>query len=559
MTVLHPFHYNVLLPETFNNPFDYLPHPVCEAAVRDLLPRVGELMHGNPEGKMFGVLVVTKEKELQNFDSQRDGDIPLYYLAAFSGQLYDKSVLPGFVPPVFEFLEPDGYFKRHEAEISAINQEISRLQFDENYVQLQLSYQQMLSDAEAAVAEAKANMFTAKQKRDAERSQRVLSPEEEAAFVKESQFLKAEVRRVKKRCEEALTAVRQALEAKEKPIAELSAERKRKSEALQNWLFEHFVMVNYAGERRNLLEIFKDTVQQLPPAGTGECCEPKLLQYAYTHGLKPIQMVMFWWGKSPEGEIRHHLHYYPACSGKCKPVLQFMLPAEVMAAKPQRTLSEQMEIVFEDADLWVVNKPSGMLSVPGKTNRESVISLLQARCNEGETPLVVHRLDMDTSGLMLVAKHKTAHYYLQKQFRNREIQKTYVAVLDGEPLPKGAEGRIELPLLPDLMHRPFQKVDKEHGKPAVTLYRVVDEHVVELHPLTGRTHQLRVHCAHAEGLGRPIKGDNLYGRRADRLYLHAARIAFVHPGTGEEMVFVRKADFLRDAVHTSKSVAETTV
>ena len=246
---------------------------------------------------------------------------------------------------------------------------------------------------------------------------------------------------------------------------------------------------------------------------------------------------MFWWGKSPEGEIRHHLHYYPACSGKCKPVLQFMLPAEVLAAKPQRTLSEQLEIVYEDADLWVVNKPSGMLSVPGKTNRKSVISLLQECCKEGETPLVVHRLDMDTSGLMLVAKHKTAHYHLQKQFRNREIQKTYVAVLDGEPLPRGEEGRIELPLAPDLMHRPYQKVDKEHGKPAVTIYRVVDEHVVEMHPLTGRTHQLRVHCAHAEGLNRPIKGDNLYGRRADRLYLHAARIVFKHPMNGNEMLF----------------------
>jgi len=522
--IIYSLKYHGSLPETFNNPFDYVPHPVCEAAVRDLLPRVEELMRGNPEGKMFGVLVVTKEEKL-------------YYLAAFSGQLYDKSVLPGFVPPVFDFLAPDGYFKRHEAEISDINRKMAALQSDSRYVESRNAYRQLQDDAENAIAVAKSNMVIAKEKRDAERSQRELTPEEEAAFVKESQFLKAEVRRVKKRWEETLTAARQELEVMEKPIAKLSAERKRKSEALQNWLFEHFVMVNYAGERRNLLEIFRDTVQQLPPAGTGECCEPKLLQYAYTHGLKPIQMAMFWWGKSPEGEIRHHLHYYPACSGKCKPVLQFMLPAEVLLAKPQRTLSEQLEIVYEDADLWIVNKPSGVLSIPGKTNRESVISLLQARCKEGEMPLVVHRLDMDTSGLMLVAKHKTAHYHLQKQFRNREIEKTYVAVLDGEPLLIGEEGRIELPLAPDLMHRPYQKVDKEHGKPAVTLYRVVGEHLVELHPLTGRTHQLRVHCAHAEGLNRPIKGDNLYGRRADRLYLHAAHIAFAHPMTKNRMVF----------------------
>lgn len=223
----------------------------------------------------------------------------------------------------------------------------------------------------------------------------------------------------------------------EKRIDELANRRKTMSEALQNWLFEHFVMVNYVGERRNLLDIFRDTVQQLPPAGTGECCEPKLLQYAYTHGLKPIQMAMFWWGNSPEGEIRHHLHYYPACSGKCKPVLTYMLPPEVLAATQHRDLSEQLEIVYEDTDLWVVNKPSGMLSVPGRSHRESVISLLQEHCKDGETPLVVHRLDMDTSGLLIVAKHKTAHYRLQKQFRDREIQKIYVAVLDGEPLPIG--------------------------------------------------------------------------------------------------------------------------
>ncbi len=530
MPILHPFRYHGLLPETFNNPFDYVPHPVCEAAVADLLPRVEELMRGNPEGKMFGVLVVAKEEQL-------------YYLAAFSGQLYDQSVLSGFVPPVFDFLAPDGYFKQHEAEISDINQKISALQSDSRFFEIQKAHQQLQNEAEVAIAAAKQKMLDAKAKRDTERSKRVLSPEEESAFVKESQFLKAELRREKKRWTEKIAEAKAAVDIYEKRIVELANQRKTNSEALQNWLFEHFVMVNYAGERRNLLEIFRGTVQQQPPAGTGECCEPKLLQYAYKHGLEPIQLAMFWWGKSPEREIRHHLHYYPACSGKCKPVLTYMLPPEVLAANSHRDLSEQLEVVYEDADLWVVNKPSGMLSVPGKSHRESVISLLQERCKDGETPLVVHRLDMDTSGLLLVAKHKTVHYRLQKQFRDREIHKTYVAVLNGEPLPIGKEGRIELPLSPDLMHRPFQKVDKAHGKPAMTLYRVVGEHVVELHPLTGRTHQLRVHCAHAEGLGCPIKGDNLYGRRAARLYLHAARIAFTHPMSGEGMVFERKPEW----------------
>ncbi len=530
MPTLHPFSYHGLLPETFNNPFDYVPHPVCEAAVADLLPHVAELMRGNPEGKMFGVLVVTKE-----------GDSSLYYLAAFSGQIDDRYVQPGFVPPVFDFLAPGGYFKIHEAEITNLNRKMAERQSDHAYLQALESWRSIEAEAEKAVFAAKANMLSAKEKRDAERFQRTLTAEEEAAFVRESQFLKAELRRTKQQWAERVAEAKATVETYTRRLEVLGRQRKAKSEALQNWLFEHFVMVNHVGEKRNLLEIFRDTVQQLPPAGTGDCCEPKLLQYAYTHGLKPIQMAMFWWGKSPEGEIRHHLHYYPACSGKCKPVLTYMLPPEVFTESLQRLSSERLEIVYEDADLWVVNKPSGMLSVPGKSHRASVISILQARCQGGETPLAVHRLDMDTSGLLVVAKHKTAHYRLQKQFRDRQIHKTYVAVLDGEPLPIGEEGRIELPLAPDLMHRPFQKVDKEHGKFAVTLYRVVGEHVVELHPLTGRTHQLRVHCAHAEGLGHPIHGDNLYGRRADRLCLHAARIAFAHPMSGEKMVFECKS------------------
>ena len=302
MQLLYPLSYDGSLPQSFNNPFDYVPHPVCEAAVADLLPRVEELMRGNPEGKMFGVLVVRNEENAR-----------LYYLAAFSGQLCDKSVLPGFVPPVFDFLDPDGYFKVHEAEITAINQKISALQSDSRYFEYKESYQQIQADAEVAIAEAKRKMQEAKEKRDAERSKKTLTAEEEAEFVKESQFLKAELRREKKRWAEKLAAAKAEVVDFEKRIDELANRRKTMSEALQNWLFEHFVMVNYAGERRNLLDIFRDTVQQLPPAGTGECCEPKLLQYAYTHGLKPIQMAMFWWGNSPEGEIRHHLHYYPAC------------------------------------------------------------------------------------------------------------------------------------------------------------------------------------------------------------------------------------------------------
>lgn len=539
MTLTHPLLYDGPLPETMNNPFDYMPHPVCEAAVRDILPRVQELMRNSPEGKMFGVLVVGKRVENKMDTNAYARRRPLYYLAAFSGQLDGRYQQPGFVPPVFDFLDPKGYFKRKETKITAINHEISRLQTDKDYLLSIRNLQRCIGDADHEIEKAKANMQEAKQRRDFVRAKGMISSEMEAAFVRESQFLKAELKRVKRSWAERLAEAQAAVDEYTIQLETLGNQRKMKSEALQQWLFGHFEMVNYRGEKRDLLQIFQDTVQQRPPAGTGDCCEPKLLQYAYTHGLEPVQMAMFWWGPSPDGEIRRHLHYYPACSGKCKPVLSYMLPPEVFAEFPGCAFSGQLEIVYEDADLWVVDKPSGMLSVPGKSPRESVISILKARCTDGDEPLVVHRLDMDTSGLLLVAKNKSAQRQLHKQFVNREIRKTYVAVLDGDPLSVGDEGRIELPLAPDLMHRPFQKVDKKQGRPSVTLYRVVGEHVVELYPLTGRTHQLRVHCAHADGLNRSIKGDNLYGRRADRLYLHASRIEFTHPGTGERMVFSR--------------------
>lgn len=555
--LLHPLCDATALPPRLNNPFYYEPDDLSRAAIHELTdylygrssafsatPLPDAFRADIDRGKMMGVLVVTGGQRRHH----------LSYLAAYSGQVCGRSDWPGFVPAVFDYLQPDGYFKTHEAEITQLNHEAGAL-------------------AEAVADEQNQGAEAIDDPRPVTHKAR-LTEETDEAYIRRRQFENAELHRWKLRQRDCQNRIEADRQQKTAALDQLCTLRRQKSDDLQRWLFRHFQMRNARGETSDLIDITRayqsssglpnsglallsvlshsglssseakpqsGGVSILPPAGSGECCEPKLLQYAYTHGLKPIQMAMFWWGKSPEGEIRHHLHYYPACSGKCKPVLTYMLPPEVLAANSHRDLSDQLEIVYEDTDLWVVNKPSGMLSVPGKSHRESVISILQERCQEGETPLVVHRLDMDTSGLLVVAKHKTVHYRLQKQFRDREIHKTYVAVLDGEPLPIGEEGRIELSLSPDLMHRPFQKVDKKHGKPAVTLYRVVDEHVVELHPLTGRTHQLRVHCAHAEGLGRPIQGDNLYGRRADRLYLHAARIAFAHPMSGEEMVFERKS------------------
>ena len=316
-------------------------------------------------------------------------------------------------------------------------------------------------------------------------------------------------------------------------------------------------MLNARGEVKDLYTIFEQTVQKVPPAGAGECALPKLLQYAYLHQLKPLAMAEFWWGDSPKNEIRHHGYYYPSCKGKCEPILQHMLQGLEVDENPLLNPvheEEELEIVFEDEWLLVVNKPAGMLSVPGKAeDRDSVYHRLKKKYPEATGPMIVHRLDMATSGLLLVAKTKEVHQDLQAQFANRSIKKRYVAVLDGIVLSERT-GRIELPLCLNPLDRPRQIVNKEYGKEAITEYRIISEsgstfnesrkHTrIIFYPLTGRTHQLRVHAAHPEGLGCPILGDELYGKKADRLYLHAEYIEFRHPIYGDILRIQKEADF----------------
>ena len=322
--------------------------------------------------------------------------------------------------------------------------------------------------------------------------------------------------------------------------------RKQRSQELQLWLFHQYQLLNAQGETKDLVDIWQDYHKEkvrrkfpLPPGGTGDCCAPKLLQYAYQQGLKPICMAEFWWGASPRQEIRHHLQYYPACRGKCKPILTWMLQGLEVDPDPETLGFPHLAIgtVYEDEALLVVNKPSGLLSTPGRIEQYSVERVMQQRYPDSH---VAHRLDMWTSGLLIVAKNLAVYHSLQQQFLRHQVRKRYIAVLEASPKQGRLEGSgtISLPLRPDPVNRPHQVVDYEHGKCAVTDYEFLSDDIVALYPQTGRTHQLRVHCAHPEGLGRPIKGDELYGTKSDRLYLHAEQIWFQHPMTGEPMHFV---------------------
>ena len=526
------------LPRLFTYPFHYTPHPLCVMAAGEVQAYINKQTRWKEEldkGKMFGVLIV------------RTSNGQTGYLAAFSGNLCGSNSHSFFVPPVYDLLKPDGFFKIEEEQISAINHQIGQLQNCDRYLELQQKMERETASSQQALSEARKVLKAAKEKREQRRLHRP-NENEQAAMIRESQYQKAEFKRLERYWKEQISEIKTELESFSSQIEALKAERRNRSAALQQKLFQQFNFLNAKGETKNLCAIFEETVQKTPPAGAGECAAPKLLQYAYLSGLSPIAMAEFWWGESPKTEIRHHGYYYPSCRGKCEPILRHMLQGlNVEPAPSERySLSQNMpEILFEDQWLLVLHKPEGVLSVPGKSEEQSIYSLLRARYPEATGPLVVHRLDMATSGLLLAAKTQEVHRHLQAQFENRSIKKRYIALLDGI-LPE-EEGVIDLPICPDYLDRPRQMVNEELGKTAITRYQVMDRKNgrtrIAFFPLTGRTHQLRVHAAHPLGLNCPIVGDELYGRKAERLYLHAEYLEFIHPVSGQRMVIEKKAEF----------------
>ena len=532
---------DIPLPERFTYPFCYTPHPLCILAAKEVqsyLTRQTAWKDELRQGKMFGVLIVQTEH----------GETG--YLAAFSGILAGKNLHPFFVPPVYNLLQPQGFFKIEEENISSINRNIRQLENDKAYAALSAELARTIQSAENILATAKAQLKEAKTAREQRRKEKELNAQEEAELIRESQFQKAEYKRLERSWKARITTLQTQTEDWERRISALKSERKTRSAALQQKLFEQFGMLNYRGEVKNLCEIFGQTVHKTPPAGAGECAAPKLLQQAYLHGWKPIAMAEFWWGDSPKTEIRHHGHYYPACKGKCEPILQHMLQGLQVEENPMlkrmQVPSKNLEIVYEDPWLSVINKPAGILSVPGKEDAVSVYSLMREQYPEADGPLTVHRLDMATSGLMLIAKTKRVHQNLQAQFKNRLVRKRYVALLEGI-VPKD-KGTVDLPLCLNPLDRPRQMVHTEHGKPAITDYQVLERldgkrTRIAFYPRTGRTHQLRIHAAHPLGLHCPIIGDELYGEKADRLYLHAEYLEFTHPITGETVRITKEAEF----------------
>ena len=605
------------LPDTFTNPFSYSPHPLCREAMMDVCSyldsnsRISKLgLLG--DGKMFGVLVAESP----------EGE--LGYLAAYSGVLdyltvpspldmelgIGRAEEPFFVPPVYDLTSQESFFPEEEREITSLNDYINDLVHDcfaqgvsERMEEIREAYKAEIDSLQQKYEEGKA-------KRDALREAGAEGAELEA-LIKESQFQKGEIRRATKRMQEELEPYELEWNGHLQALESARKERREKSAALQKKIFDHFSFLNARGEERSLLKIFGDVG---PPAGAGECAAPRLLQYVYLYGYKPIAMGEFWYGTEKLG--RRNWEFYPSCKGKCGPILRHMLQGLKVDSTSFHTsygcdpLPDKYtpEIIYEDEYLLAVNKPAGLLSVPGKDAAEkNMLQMLEAagvlasglgsrsaagsgsgsvsvsasesqdKVEDGGVGLtVVHRLDMHTSGILLFAKGEEVYKGLQKQFLQRKVEKCYLAVLDGEVSPSrsgsgviwnsdaptladgsalpgggdlargdalagwvhssGARGTISLPLAADFENRPLQCVDYKNGKQAITRFEVVSvaggKSFVKFYPVTGRTHQLRVHAAHADGLNTPIEGDLLYGRLSQRLMLHAYTLKFEHPVLG---------------------------
>ena len=523
---------DIALPERFTWPFHYEPHPLCRMAADEVKHYIASRAEWHAElgmGKMFGVLVVKNQNN------------EIGFLAAFSGNLAGRNHHEYFVPAVYDMLRPDDFFRRGEAEISVINQKIKDIEASEDYRSRHEALTQLKRSIEKDILE-KISILKA----EMECLQNDGSDHLCAEWQSKISSLNSSIQRLKTQYQREKKLVANEEQALRELIAPLQAERHALSAKLQQQLFSQFRMLNARGEEKDLCEIFAPTKQHTPPAGAGECAAPKLLQYAFQHSLQPICMAEFWWGESPRGEVRQHGNFYPSCNSKCKPILLYMMQGLEVEDNPLEQIQPtEPTILWEDEKLVVINKPEGMLSVDGKSGVRSVEAWAKEHYPQASGPLIVHRLDQSTSGILLVAKDKDSHKLLQEQFIAHTIKKEYTALLEG--VVKQKEGRISLPLKLDYEHRPRQMVARD-GRSAITEYEVLKiEHnrtLVRFRPLTGRTHQLRVHSAHTEGLGTPIVGDDIYGYGgSERLHLHASKIEFSHPCTSERITIICEAPF----------------
>jgi len=492
-------------------------------------------------GKMFGVLAV----------QDRHGAIG--FLSAFSGMMNGQWQYPGFVPPIFDQLEHDNFLPAGKADLLALSRQLQSLETSILRTELVQQIAEMQQQRDQALAALKQRHKVAKAARKqqrlalAQQTNPVDRHTAMAALALASQHDKREATNTTLHWQERVQLLLQQQDALEQQISRIKLQRTEKSRLLHKQVFASYLLTNALDEQQPITSFFADGT---PPAGAGDCAGPKLIHYAHRHRLKPLALAEFWWGCSPAAGVRHHGHYYPACRGKCLPILPFMLRGLDVEAEPcygQEIDTSEPQIVYADDAFWVVNKPAGLMSTPGKQVADSVYLRMMQRYPEYPQLTLVHRLDMGTSGLLLVAKNLRINKLLQKQFIQHQVEKRYEALLSKPLAHTPKEGIIDLPLRVDLDDRPRQLVCYALGRAAKTRWQIIahepDRTRVWFYPLTGRTHQLRVHAAHRDGLHAAIVGDGLYGLPGERMMLHAQRLCFTHPVSRERMAFEVPAPF----------------
>ena len=535
---LHAYH--VLptgpLPTLFDFPHQYAPNEWAQTAAEQIQKLIANTFahEFNTLGKMFGVLVV-------------DTPIGIRFLAGFSGKIDESTQFPGFVPPIYDTLNTDAFFKQGELELNDLTHRINELTNGEPLRAILKEKSQYELETEAQIAELKKSIKVKKEERDTIRRTPNLSADTESQLANESKQEQLILKKLKKEIQTRLEEISAKISLIQDEITDLKTERTNQSIALQHQLFKAYNLLNFNGESSTVLDVFTAFNGDIPPSGTGECALPKLLHFAALNQLKPICFAEFWWGLSPVGEIRKHGHFYPACRAKCEPILGFMLQGISVAKNPVLSIinTSPLRILYEDDFLVIIDKPSGLLSVPGRSDLDSAEDRLALREGTGAYIKAIHRLDMGTSGILMFAKSPEILAAMQTQFAKNRVTKTYEAILDG--IPKELEGVITLPLRLNLAHRPHQMVCFEHGKKTHTEFNVLEfkdkRTRIEFYPKTGRTHQLRMHAAHPLGLNCAILGDELYGVAKERLYLHAKELNFTHPVELKKMTINSKANF----------------
>lgn len=523
------------IPDRLDYPFQYAPCAMARKAAIHLQQRLSRTHAVDPDpGRMMGVLVVEREGQY-------------YYLSAYSGEWKDKRCDIVFVPPIFDPFDRKSFFFQGERDLDALTVQIEKLSNSIEYARLrkQIKYEEETLNSYCQNEQKGIRQKKAQRKKIRDRWDGEMSSEQIDILNTQSKDEGIRFKKAKRWYKRKLDGLQEKVLFFENSLQSLRNERKKRSQDLQNKLFEEYKVKNSIGEQRDLLKLFEGTSQGVPPSGAGTCAAPKLFQFAFEHQLRPVCMAEFWWGKSPKSELRKKGSFYPACRGKCEPILNFMLKGLPIGSNPiydRLIRPKKLEILYEDDFIVAVLKPPSFLSVPGREYSYSAQELLQSQLKIASIT-AIHRLDMATSGILLFAKDKHSLARMQELFQKQKVHKTYEAVLEHPvSMPKG---RIDLPLAPDFIHRPRQKVDFYQGKKSITEYEQVrnGHNKIKFYPKTGRTHQLRIHAAHHLGLDNPILGDALYGKDSGRLHLHASAIGFIHPIFEQEIHILSPAPF----------------